>query len=108
MISTRAIIAQKRWRLVHVHDHDIDVAIVIEIAEGAPAAGVRSGNGWSGFVEQFFETSAAQIAEHDARILVGEKRRLFFQLRKNLTSGDENIRQAVVVEIHDSRAPADE
>src|SRR5207249_3446002 len=34
------VVAEQRRRLVHVHDQHVDVAVVVEVAEGGPAAGV--------------------------------------------------------------------
>ena len=61
------VVAQERRRLVHVPHEHVDVAVVVEVAEGAAAAGVDGCDTGPGLLDQLLEAAVAQIAEHQAR-----------------------------------------
>ena len=88
-------------------DEDVDVAVVVEVAEGAAAAGVRRGDAGARFLDQLLEPAVAEVAEHQPRRLerIGRQRPLDFRDRRCRSPGTG--REAVVVEIDDAGAPAD-
>ena len=54
-LGAAKIVAQQRRRLIQVHDHHVHVAIVIEVAEGAPAAGMQRRHPWTSLLNQLFK-----------------------------------------------------
>src|SRR5579883_864428 len=108
MAGASQIIAQQRGRLVHVHDQDVEVAVVIEIAESDATARVRLGDARPGLLQQFFELAGAEIAKDHARRLVRDLGQLVLDFRIDHAGGVEQIGQAVVIQVHNAGAPADE
>ena len=41
LVALPHVVTEEGWRLIHVHDEYVDIAVVVEIAEGAAAAGMR-------------------------------------------------------------------
>jgi hypothetical protein len=107
VIGAAHVVAQQRGRLVQIHDQDIDVAIVIEIAEGHAAAGMRLGDAGPRQVAQFFEFAVSQIAKNHAGRFVGRVGRLLLHFGIDHAGGEEQVGKAVVVQVHDAGAPAD-
>ena len=98
------VVAQQRRRLVVIDDQDVDVAIVVEVAEGAAAAGVqrlprpvppRPVNSSNCPLPRLRKTHARR------------RRSRSLQFRIDAAGHPENIRVAVVVEVRDADAPAD-
>src|SRR3982074_2885167 len=48
VVLRAAVIAEQRGRLIHVDHCDVHIAVVVEIAEGSPAAAVRLSHARSG------------------------------------------------------------
>ena len=102
------IVPEKGGRLVHIDDQNIHVAIVIEVPECAAAAGVWRGNTGTRLVNQLLELAVPQIAKNDPRRFCGITGQLLLNFRIHIAGNQEQIRTAVIVEIHDTRAPSDE
>src|ERR1035437_198624 len=107
VIGPANVIAQQRRRLVEIHHQDVDVAVVIEIAESHSPAAMRLGDAGPRQVAQFFEFAVSQIAKNHAGRLVGGIRRLLFHFGIDHAGGEEEVGKAVVVQVHDARAPTD-
>ena len=92
-----------------IDDQDVDVAIVIEIAERHAAAGVRFGNGRGRpRSQQFFELAVARDCGRSRWAFYRGVRQLLLHFGIDHAGGEEEVGQAVVVEVHDAGAPADE
>jgi len=104
--ASRHIVPQQRGRLIEIDDHHVHIPVVIEIAERAPAAGVRRRHARTGAVHQLLELPATQISKDHPRRLVGIRGNLRLQFRINAPSGEEQIRQPVVIQVQHGGSPA--
>src|SRR5438876_6181347 len=83
------------------------MAVVVEVPERAPAAAMRGCDAGTGLLLKLLERPIAQIAEHHSRCLAGIPRQLAFHVRVDVAGHHEEIRVAIVVEVHHPGAPPD-
>src|SRR5205823_5083401 len=92
VFSAGNIVAKQGRRFVHVHDQHVHVAIVVEVTEGAPAAGVSIGDARSGFLEQLLESTVAKATENQAGRLERVRGKLFLHFRIDAAGHGEQVR----------------
>src|SRR6267142_148374 len=105
--SRKVVSQQRRW-LIEIDDDDVQVAIIIEIAESASAAAMCCGYARPSFLDQLFKHAFAQVSKNGARRLIRVLRKLFLNSWIYVPRRHEQIRPAVIVQINDAGAPANE
>ena len=106
--ASRVFVPQQRRSFVHVDDEHVQVAVVVVVSESGPATRVRGRQARACLVDQFLEAPVPEIAEDHVGSLVRIVRQLGLDFRVNAPGNVRQVRHAVVVEIGDRRAPADE
>src|SRR5260370_12464763 len=101
------IAAEKLRHVVNAVDQHIDVAIVVEIAEGAAAAGYFFENPRSAIHRYICELAISQISIQDLALTISRLGIGLAYFWKNMTVAEEKVGPAVVVEIHEADAPAE-
>src|SRR3954453_20855391 len=91
-IFARDVIAQQRWRFVHVHHKNIHVAVVVEVSERTAPARVRCADSASGFLDQFLESPVAQVAKDKTRRPEGIGGPPFLSARIYASPCDQQVR----------------
>src|SRR5919197_1739837 len=99
------IISQERRGLVDIRDQDVEIAIIIEISKRSATAGVRLGNARAGSVEEFLEAPTSQVSKEYPRSLVRKFRMFPLHLGEDASCYPEQVRQAIIIKIHDSITP---
>ena len=101
------IVAQQRRGLVQIHDQDVDIPIVVKIAKGTAPTRMSQFDCRPGLRSDPLQPPLTEVAEHHIGGLEGVLRQLRFNLRVDVPGCVEDVRPAVVVKVHDARAPAD-
>src|SRR6185369_11984078 len=88
-----------------IENHNVDITIVIEIVEGGPAGASFDERPITSFVGDVDELRAASVPQNDARTFIGcgvvEKMHIVVEV----TTSDEEIAVAIIVEVHNTDAP---
>src|SRR5437016_8656172 len=67
---------------------------------------MRVGNRWSGFLQKFLKTAIPEIAEEKPLAPEGVFGEVFLEFSVDVARHNEEVRQPIVIKIHDPRAPA--
>src|SRR5258708_37517716 len=106
MLVRGGIIAHEGRGLVAIHDDDVQIAVIVEVSEGATAAGVQCSHSWASFVAQLFKPPIPQIAKNNARALVRKLRKGFLYVGVDVSCNQKDVRVAIIIKVHDSCTPA--
>src|SRR5208283_3649764 len=104
MVRPFQVVAQQRWRLVHIYDQNIQIAVVVDITECAAAARMRRGHTRTG-IGNLFEGAVAKVPEQKSGRLVRVLRQELLNLRVDASGDQEDVRPAIIVEVYNPRSP---
>ncbi len=101
------VVAQQRWRLIHIDDQNVDVTIVVEVSKGAATAGVKCRDAGSRFIDQFLKPAAPKIAEHEPRRFPRIVRQLLLNAGIHVSGDQKQIGKTIIVQVDNARSPSD-
>jgi len=107
-IPAGSLVLQQRRCAVHVYDDDLGPAISVKIAGGQAARGPRYLKGRSRDGRHIGKATVSEIAEQESRLQILVADRLVFDLRINMTVGDDEVAPAVVIHVHEGHTPSEE
>src|SRR5262245_36787377 len=108
VVIRRRIRPQQNRKIVDRVDHDVDVAIVVEIAERASATGSRFDKRPADLLGDVFERALTLVLIEDFALRVAGLGGQLLDFGVDVAVDQEDVEPAVVVEIHEPAAPAEE
>ena len=100
MVLALKIVPQERGRLAHVHHQHVNVAVIVEIAEGSPAARHFRRYTWARHGAHVLKNSFAQVSVYQPRVTEGLAPAARVQFRIDVAVYLEDIFPPVIVQIH--------
>src|ERR1700761_8965973 len=103
----RTFVLQDAGRGVHIHDHDFRTSVAVEITGGQAARWPWNPKGRAGSISNVLEFAVPQAAVEQGLLQVGIAQLLAFDLRVDVSVGDDQIPPAVVIDVDERDAPTE-
>src|SRR5882762_6149764 len=108
MSWTWNVLHQKRWRLAHIQKENVHVAVISYISKSSTPSASHGERSESGRASYVFKSAIALISEQKqwlpiSRAVIHDR----VHLRIDVAAGHKHIGPAIVIKVHETRAPLD-